>query len=159
MEPESPRLRDVQIVAEPRTPALRRLLAYWDARRGTAFAPSRHAIDPSALKTDLPNLFMLDVLQDGADYRYRLVGTEVVAFSGRDVTGRTFSELYGDEPPVLAQALAIFRKVLSTRGPVYAQGQVFWLADRGYREFEAGYFPLSRDGTHIDIILCEVSFP
>ena len=158
MEPESPRLRGVQIVAEPRSAAIRRLADYWEAQRGIAFAPSRDDIDPSAMKADLPNLFMLDVLRDGADYRYRLVGTKVAAFSRRDVTGRTFSELYGNQPQVLEQVLAVFAKVLSTRRPVYASGQVFWLADRNYREFEGGYFPLSRDEANVDIILCEVSF-
>ena len=158
MEPDSPRLRGVQIVAESHSAAIRRLADYWEAQRRTAFAPSRHDIDPSALKADLPHLFMLDVLRNGADYRYRLIGTEVAAFSGRDVTGKTFSELYGSQPQVLEQVLAVFAKVLSTRRPVYARGQVFWLADRKYREFEGGYFPLSRDGANVDIILCEVSF-
>jgi hypothetical protein len=151
-------LRDVQIVPEPRTAAIGRLAAYWEGLLGSAFAPPRRAVDPAALVPDLPHLFMLDVLRDGADYRYRLVGTEVVAFSGRDVTGKSFSELYGDRPEVFERVIALFGTVLSTRRPVYARGKVFWLAERKYREFEGGYFPLSRDGARIDIILCEVTF-
>jgi len=158
MQPASPSPRQIEIIGQPLTPAIRRLAAYWQQARGGAFAPSRHAVDPAALKPELPHLFMLDVIDGGADFRYRLVGTEVAAFSGRDVTGKTFGELYGEQPEVLAQARAVFVRVLETRAPVYARGQVFWLAERGYRDYEGGYFPLSRDGAAIDIILCLVSF-
>lgn len=58
-------------IAEPR-PA--EALADWHRRRGDRKMPRRADIDPTEITTVLPHLRLIDVLEGGARYRYRLVG-------------------------------------------------------------------------------------
>jgi hypothetical protein len=48
---------------------------------------------------------MMDVLDGGKDFRYRLVGTTLVEGLGRDNTGKRLCELYGDRPGCCAGSL------------------------------------------------------
>jgi hypothetical protein len=151
-------LSDVEILAQPSDQSIRALLAYWMAKRGDRTVPLRQDIDPIALKDHLPSLFMLDVLDEGRDFRYRLVGTMIAAMSGRDVTGAKLRTLYEAYPDALAEIARLFGPVISERRPVFARGTVFWRPERDYRRFEAGYFPLSTGGETVDIILSEIRF-
>jgi len=150
--------REIEFPAAPTSDLLAEFVAYWQAKRGERFAPPRSAIEPLELKRHLAHIFMLDVLDDGADYRYRLIGTDVSTARGSSVTGRKISELYADPPQALAQAKAIFGKVVAARQPVFARGPVFWVPGRDFLHFEGAYLPLSSDGHAVDIILCEVLY-
>lgn len=151
-------LRDVEILARPADRSIQALLAYWTAKCGARAVPLRQDIDPIELKGHLPSLFMLDVVDEGRDFRYRLVGTTIVEMSGRDVTGAMLSTLYKSYPDAFAKAAALFGPVVTERRPVFARGTVFWRPERDFRRFEAGYFPVSSDGAAVDIILAEVRF-
>lgn len=99
---------------------MRFLLNYWTVARGTATMPPVGAIDPLGLKPVLGNIIILDVLQGGADFRFRLFGTEVAAAARYDWTGSTVDEmrriLKGPGP---AFYLAVYRALLQRREPVY----------------------------------------
>jgi hypothetical protein len=62
------------------------LYHYWDARRGGRVMPARADIEPADIRHLLPHLTIVEALGAG-EFRYRLVGTRVVADLGRDVTG------------------------------------------------------------------------
>lgn len=119
------------------------------------FAPRRADIDPAEIRSHMPTLFMIDVLPDG-EYRYRLVGTTLVGYSGYNATGRILSEAFAQRPSVLKLLKARFDSVVAARKPVYSQGQVYWLKSDEVRMFECGYFPLSDDGKTVNIILAEL---
>jgi len=53
----------------------------------------RSEIDPAALKTVLPDLFILERGRDGI-VRFRLAGTRICLILGREVRGREFSEAW-----------------------------------------------------------------
>ena len=99
---------------------LRFLLKYWDVARGKAAMPPVGAIDPLALKPVLGNVIILDVLEGGADFRFRLFGTEVAAAARYDWTGSTVDEmrriLKGPGP---AFYLAGYRAVVRRREPLF----------------------------------------
>jgi hypothetical protein len=99
---------------------LRFLLKYWDIARGRAAMPPVGAIDPLALKPVLGNIIILDVLENGADFRFRLFGTEVAAAARNDWTGSTVDEmrriLKGPGP---AFYLAGYRAVMRRREPLF----------------------------------------
>ena len=63
-----------------------------DLRAGRA-APLRTEIDPAALKTVLPDLFILERGRDGI-VRFRLAGTRVCLILGQEVRGREFAEAW-----------------------------------------------------------------
>ena len=148
-------VREVKSVAAPSSERIRDLATYWQAKRGARFAPRRADIDPAEIPAHLPHLFMVDVLP-GGEYRYRLVGSELVSRTGRDATGHILSELHAGRPEVLALLKARFDQVVAARAPVYSRGMVYWLGEDELRTFECGYFPLSEDGRAVSIILAEL---
>src|SRR3546814_21056572 len=73
------------------------LYDYWDGkRRGRAF-PARADIDPLELGQMLPNLFLVDVLEDAPHFRYRLSGGHVDELPGQRLTGRSEERRVGTE--------------------------------------------------------------
>jgi hypothetical protein len=141
---------------QPAAPAILRLLAYWNARRGVRFAPARADIDPADITALLPDIMMVDVLDGGRDFRFRLIGTRIVEGVGRDSTGRLFSELYADQPEARRRLGDRFQRVLRLRQPVFSRGRIYWVAERGHKSFESAHLPLSADGQNVDIILITV---
>lgn len=91
-----------QIVASPigdaadlaHEPALlRRVYDFWAAARPIDGAlPRRKVIDPTALRDLLPNLILLEVVRDPLDFRFRLLGEELLARSAANYSGRLASD-------------------------------------------------------------------
>lgn len=142
----------------PTARSLLRLTDYWRSKRAGGAMPDREAIDPTEIIVHLPWLFMADVIEGGADYRYRLLGTSIVSANYRDATGRSFQDLYGAEATKLQGARLGFDLALSRREPVYTQGRAFWRPDWTYDRFEAAFLPLSADGSTVNIILGEIAY-
>ncbi len=69
--------------------------AYWRGLPSAGPIPTRETVDPSAMRGILPYTFMVDVVDRGADFRYRLVGTDIVAHTPRDNTGLLLSHIDG----------------------------------------------------------------
>ena len=103
------------------------------------------------------SLFLLDVIESGRDFRYRLVGTTVTDMNDRNVTGTTIRTEYAC-PVTLRYVDSVLGTVVSERRPCFTRGSVFWRPKKDHRSFEAGYFPISGDGTSVDMILAEVRF-
>jgi hypothetical protein len=59
--------------------------------------PLRSAIDPTAIKPLLPYIMMVDLTDEPLKLFYRLVGTEVVSFTGLEFTGLYLDQLDFDE--------------------------------------------------------------
>jgi len=135
------------------SPEIRQLVAYWNERRGERFAPSRADIDPTAIRWILPCLSMIDVIDGGQDFRFRLLGTRIVDGLGRDSTGRYFGEVYAGQPNVMERMRERMHRVMRLKQPQYTRGTCYWQPDRAYKHFEDVNLPLSSDGTHVDIIL------
>ncbi len=76
--------------AEPR---LARVLAYWQAKCGDRPMPARAEIDPVELGPLLPLIYLVDIIERPPDFRYRLLGTDIVANTRTDFTGRKLSDL------------------------------------------------------------------
>lgn len=84
---------DTQLVDD----RLRDLYAYWRARRGERPMADRSDIDPVDIPRHLPFISLIERLPGTwENFRYRLVGSELVAMIGQDMTGRTLLELTHD---------------------------------------------------------------
>jgi hypothetical protein len=147
---------ELEIIPRPASAALCDLLGYWQQKCAGRAMPRRADIDPVEIPSHLGDVFMLDVLQDGADFRYRLIGTRIVHGMGRDATGRTVSELYRRQPDVAAKLCALFSRPVIEKRPIFARGRIFWNPARDVRHFEAAYLPLAEDGEKVNIVLCEL---
>jgi len=75
-------------------PSFRKLLAYWQEKRGSRAMPLRKDIDPIEMQEHLGSLNMIECLPGLEDFRYRLVGTNIVQAYGRDSTGKTVRQRY-----------------------------------------------------------------
>jgi hypothetical protein len=150
-------LSTIRLLPAPSAPALIELATYWRSKRIGPMPPGRDAIEPGEIVKHLPWLFMVDVLDDGADYRYRLLGTNIVAANYRDATGRRFSELY-DDAAKLAGARLGFDAALRTSDAAFTGGRAFWRPDWAFDRFEAVFLPLSTDGRTVNIIVGEIAY-
>lgn len=66
---------------------------YFNGLRGDRTAPLRSEIDPAALKSVLPDLFILEKGRDGI-VRFRLGGTRMCLILGREMRDRAFTDIW-----------------------------------------------------------------
>lgn len=150
-------LATITTCARPTAKTLLRLADYWRGKCAGDALPGRAAIDLTEIIVHLPWLFMAEVCDGGADYRYRLIGTSIVKANDSDATGRSFRELYTD-PAALDGARLGFDRACDTRAPVYIRGRALWRPDWAYDRFEAVLLPLASDGNTIDAVLGEIAY-
>ncbi|HEY1384903.1 MAG TPA: PAS domain-containing protein [Dongiaceae bacterium] len=136
---------DVSVVQSQR---IHKLNAYW-LTKAQGKVPSRSDIDPVDVRELLPNLMMIDVVGDPARFRYRLVGTRVVQYTGFDFTGRCIDEMVFQGRDFMEQC---YRRMLAERRPVF--GHYAWLVrSRHFGQCEFGVFPLSDRGEAVNRVI------
>ncbi len=124
---------------------LRQLFQYWDEKRGDRRAPSRDDIDPAEMLKVLPNVCLIDIEADPRRYRVRLMGTELVKWYGRDITGR-----YVDE--ITDQVLRALDELVTTWRPWRLAGE-YERRSGPVMLYELLALPLSSDGATVNMIL------
>ncbi|MEQ9641382.1 MAG: PAS domain-containing protein [Alphaproteobacteria bacterium] len=72
---------------------LRFLRGLWDQLRDGAELPVAPELSPELLRPALGHIMLLDVVDGGADFRYRLYGSKIAQRSGFDGTGKLTSEI------------------------------------------------------------------
>ena len=130
-------------------PQLRRLYAYWAAKRGGRAMPGRPDIDPLELHFILGNLILIDVLRAPLRFRFRLYGTALAHRAGYELTGRMLDELPATEFRAFVEES--FTKVVETGTPRWALRERV-MDSKQYR-YETLLLPLSRDGELVDMLL------
>lgn len=94
-----------------------RLLEYWRAgvaRAGGALPPVGE-IDPVRLGFILGWLMIIEPLENGADFKYRLFGSEITTIQRRDLTGCKVSDSF---PNFARWTSDVYRKVMAKRTPM-----------------------------------------
>jgi hypothetical protein len=131
------------------------VLDYWKSKTIDRMMPARRDIDPCEIPQLLPWLILTDVFYDPSDFRYRLIGTQVVAQARRDYTGKRFSEMDHTGP---ASTVWIDRmKVVQMRQPVFS-APPYSGPKAGVATVSGIHLPLSSDGWTVDMILTAVDF-
>jgi len=144
---------DVAYIDAPRHPDLRKLVEYWNAKRGARTMPSRADINPAEIKPLLPDIMIWSAVEP---YVIRLVGDHIVHFVGANNTGKGATE---GMPPDAAKGMrGVIEHVIAVKAPRFRFGKAYWLADKSYRDFEASFLPLSADGERVDMILGGLKF-
>ncbi len=136
-------------------PVLAQALAYWRAKRRARAMPSRRDIDPTEIGPLLPHLPLIDVVDGGTRYRYRLVGTSLVTAFGREYTGKYLDELFAGER--LAYARRVYGTVCSQFKPVFLRNRYSSTRDVDMMANRL-YMPLSADGSSVNVILGALTF-
>ena len=129
-------------------PTLRQAFDYWDAVRGDRLMPARRDIDPASMIPWLRNTFLVDVIRDPLEFRFRLVGTEVVHRFGMEITGRKLRELnlHGREHQTRAEYTAVAEGRAPRHSVEVTGGRNSW-------EIERLLMPLSDDGCTVNMLL------
>jgi hypothetical protein len=162
-----PELRWNPSVESLATPQHRFLLRYWSDLRGERRLPHRREIDPMEMRPALGYVHLLETVEGGQDFRYRVFGSVVAAVSGFDLTGHLASHLRASSYIVefhLAALRAAQRRgdvLLSEHGPPAAVYTSTWhrlilpLGDDGgeVARLLAGTVPMTHDGKPVALRL------
>ncbi|EWY35961.1 hypothetical protein N825_32185 [Skermanella stibiiresistens SB22] len=133
----------------------REFLDYWASKRAGARPPARRTLDPLIEKPHLaPCMYIHEVIDEGRDFRLRLVGTQVTALFGGDPTGRCMSEIWARSE--VEANLQLMRKCMGTGEPVAADGSYHWRG-RAFIEWQCVITPLRLDGPQVEQFLCYLS--
>jgi hypothetical protein len=99
-------------------PPLATLIEYWWSLRVDDALPRADRIDPLGMRRALGYVMLVDAVESGRDFRYRLYGSAVAAVSGFDMTGRLLSE-HAASAYILEFSLALYRATIQRRRPVF----------------------------------------
>ena len=99
---------------------------YWITRQSeTGALPSRDSIRPSGLGIALGNVTLLESIEDGRDYKYRLYGSNIVHLAQQDLQGLKLSEIHKAFPQKKyddrAFHLAIYQFCQAAATPCYVE--------------------------------------
>ncbi|MEX1155054.1 PAS domain-containing protein [Parvibaculum sp.] len=141
---------DVTPIAAPQHPQSLALLDFWTRHRQGNRLLSRAALPCREMSTLLPSVFVLEPLgPDGADWRLRLIGTQLTGWLGFDPTGKAISELY--QPDCVADNAEVYRQVTSERIVHATQGRLCGI-NRDFLALEILHLPME-GATPQDLLL------
>jgi hypothetical protein len=127
---------------------LRGLWAYWAGKLRAGSLPARKDISPQQLRPWLGNLLLLDVIDGGRDFQYRLHGAKLVQLFGADLTGRFVSKLPLKNVDALLEE---GREAVSNRNIVYIEDGI--VAEKTFIRISKLILPLASDGAAVDMLL------
>ncbi|HXC28690.1 MAG TPA: PAS domain-containing protein [Stellaceae bacterium] len=137
-------------------PVLGPALSYWTGKRSGRSMPRKRDIDPIEIPPKiLPNLQIIDAIDGGARFRYRLIGTALVEAYGRDFSGRIVDELFPDGRLDFVQSL--YRSVCTSKAPIFSRNKYHTPRDVDLFSMRI-YMPLSEDGVAVQHILGVMRF-
>lgn len=141
------RLDDLSQMIEP---GLRTLHGYWSAKRGARQMPARADIDPLEVPRLLPHLMLVAVAGEPPRFRFRLVGTEIVARYGAELTGRELDDI--DLGTELGSVRSQYEETVRDASPTYCRHAIDTKSGK-YLRYERLLLPLSGDGARVDMLL------
>lgn len=103
-------------------PQLTAIGTFWSDLVAQEGQPDPAHIDPAAFVPALGYLMLLEPVDDGQDFHYRLYGTQIARWSGLDLTGQRVSEITGAGVRTHVQAffMAGYYAVVVRRQPLYS---------------------------------------
>ena len=126
-----------------------KLYAYWNAVRNGRIAPKRFEVDPSKISELLRETFIVEC--SGAETcRFRLAGTEVCQYFGRELRGEDLLSLW---PPEDRRTMSATLETILGRGAV-GHGTFFGVTERNqHAVFEFALMPLTHSSSLVSHIL------
>jgi hypothetical protein len=116
-------------------PDFERLLGCWHRLAGTTALPRAADFHPGDARWLVGRIYLVDVLDGGADFRCRLFGLFWQTVYGIDMTGRRLSEL--ETAGQFTNVREGYSKVVETRQPLLQTAKLIW---PGGKEIEYARF-------------------
>jgi len=127
------------------------LYEIWKSLTGGRVAPKREEITLGLVRNLTPWLWTADVIDNGADFRFRMAGDRIAQFYGQPLAGSPISELPNN--PFLERVKQVLTYCVKDKRPVALgpirsrrEGKEHW-------EIEAVVVPLSEDGKTINCLM------
>jgi hypothetical protein len=131
---------------------------YWESKLRGRRMPSRADIVPAELKAELPHILLADVLEDGQDFRYRVLGTRLTRYFPERATGKTFTDALAPfGAATVAGTISVYRSIVREREPVLIKGPGEYY-HQDAKTFEAVLMPLSDDELRVTMIFGAFEF-
>ncbi len=99
-------------------PELKFLFKWWNENRGEEMAASPLDVDPFKLKPVLGRVAVLDILEGGEEFKYRLYGSAIIQEPGKDLTGLLLSDIW---TPLRTFFAITYRAVVLRKEPLYTR--------------------------------------
>ncbi len=127
----------------------RALLTYWTDKREQRSIPDRADIDPIDIPKLLPDIGLLDVIDGGRRFFFRVVGSNINRSFGHDYTGHYLDDV---APIGYSQFITLlYKEVIHRRCPVYSLGKCRY-RDSSVRSIQRLLLPLTKDSNNVDQI-------
>jgi hypothetical protein len=123
----------------------------WQELASGRICPSRADVTPARLRGALPWSWMMDVIDDGNDYRFRFAGEQIVQFMGGRLAGSLVSSFRGR--PFFDGMHAMFTACARAKGPIIAGPMQARHEGKEFLEIEVIALPLSDDGNSVANLL------
>ena len=136
-------------------PLIERFSRYWRSKCPAGKYPARAALDPIDFAYVLGDVVLIDVWRSIAaeasrwHFRYRLIGANVVARDGYDLTNKALEDL--PEPEYRERIRATWTAVCETGRPAHYVRDL--TLDHRLRRYEVVVMPLASNGEDIDMLV------
>jgi hypothetical protein len=134
----------------------RALLAIWQDAAGGRAAPRREDITLARLRGLSACIWIADVVDDGKDFRFRLIGDRIQQFYGLNFGGQYLSAL--PDRTFAGKLSALQMQCVAAAGPVAYGPAPSSYTDKSHFEVEAILLPLSDDGSRITALIGLIEF-
>ncbi|HWA92438.1 MAG TPA: PAS domain-containing protein [Rhizomicrobium sp.] len=124
--------------------------AAWKKLAAGRMAPRRDEITPALIKSALPSIWMIDVVDGGRDFRFRIAGDRIIQFMGRRYAGSLLSEFA--EQPFFQHMREILTTSVRSKRPFVAGPGRSRMPGKEHVELEVLVLPLSDDGEHVTTV-------
>lgn len=128
---------------------LKRAYLYIISRQWGGRLPSRSRIDPLDMAKWLDHTELLDVINHGETFRYRIAGGEIERVFQSHMHGRRLEQVFTGE--VLSFKLLMFRRCVENRVAILSNNTLE-REGRSVLKYERILIPMSEDGINVDII-------
>lgn len=131
------------------SPVIKRAYSYVMGGRSISDLPSRSDIDPVHMSEYLDHIELLDVINGGDSFRYRIAGGAIEQIFHSRMQGRMLEDIFTGE--VLSFKLVMFRRCVENR-TVILSNDTLERGGESLLKYERLLIPLSPNGKYVDIL-------
>ncbi|HWA90027.1 MAG TPA: PAS domain-containing protein [Rhizomicrobium sp.] len=125
----------------------------WNGLRGDTAMPARAAMTPKAMRGFLKYLALVEVLDGGREFRFRVSGDVVNVQQGMPLQGMTTADIDKRAPGYGANLNRLYARVFRRRVPHAYRGTYYRPTDGHAFSHESVMLPLSDDAETVDHVL------
>lgn len=129
--------------------------SYWQKACNGRKMPARADLDPADLGHVLPHILLHEVKRDPLDFRYRLIGSEVLRHFQRNYTGEWMSDIPHQRAP--SELWSLLQSVVESGEPALASPP-YAGPYKDFKSIETVVLPLAIDGKAVNMLFICIDF-